>query len=189
MTGDATANGELPGLDTVRAMRRVRQIRQFHETPVPDAVLHEILETARWTSSARNLQPWHFIVIQDREQLVAISEINNRIGWVAGGALAIAVVMDGEKAITEYFDEGRVTERILLAAHFLGLGGGTAWFDEPDQQARGRAVLGVPEGYVAKAVIVLGYPRSRQDPRPNAAAGGRKALAEIVGYGKFPGGE
>jgi nitroreductase len=172
--------------EAVRAMKQVRQVRQFLDQAVPDNILCELLDVARWTGSARNLQPWHFIVIQDMAQLREISQINDRIGWVADAPLAIAVVLDGDKAITEYFDEGRVTERILVAARLLGLGGGTAWFDEPAQQARGRQILGVPDGYIAKSVVVLGYPKSFDDPRPNAAASGRKPLAEIVGHGTFP---
>ena len=175
-------------IDQVRALREVRQVRQYLDRAVPDHLLLEILEVARWTGSAVNRQPWHFIVIQDPAQLAEIAAISPRIGWVSGGPLAIAVVLDGKKPITEFFDEGRVTERILIAAKLLGLGGGTAWFDEPAQQARGREILGVPEGYILKSVIVLGYPRSLDDPRPGAAHGGRKPLTDLVGYGRFPSG-
>lgn len=177
----------LSNQSAIRAMKHVRQARQFHDRPVPDELLAELLDVARWSGSAVNWQPWHFVVIRNPQQRERISQISDRIGWVAKAPLLIAVVMDGKKAITEYFDEGRVTERILLAAHLMGLGGGTAWFDEPDQQAQGRANLGVPEGRVVKSVIALGYPTTIKDPRSGSKPAGRKPLSELVSWETWDG--
>ncbi|MCC7021653.1 MAG: nitroreductase family protein [Thermomicrobiales bacterium] len=166
--------------EAVREMRNVRQARLYEPTPVPDDILHELLEVARWTGSARNTQPWEFIVITDPEQLRKISEIRTPINWVAAVPLAIAIVLNGEDATTEAFDEGRVTERLLIAARLLGLGGGTAWFGDEAQRARAREILGIPADRAAHSVVALGYPTTTKDHRPNPAAGGRKPLAELV---------
>lgn len=172
-------------LEVTRAMRRVRQARQYSPQTVADDVIAELLEVARWTGSARNTQPWHFIVVTDKEQLRQISELRAPINWVASAPLAIAVVLDGASEAIEAYDEGRVTERLLIAAHLLGLGGGTAWFGDAGQQARGKEILGIPAERTARSVVVLGYPTSTRDPRPGAAQGGRKPLAEVVSYGRF----
>ena len=86
---------------------------------------------------------------------------------------------------SEAYDEGRVSERLLIGAHLPGLGGGTAWFGDRAQQARGKEILGIPEEKTARSVVVLGYTTTSKDPRPGAAAGGRKPLAEVVSYGRF----
>jgi nitroreductase len=171
--------------DVTREMRKVRQARLYEPKPVPDDVLAELLEVARWTGSSRNTQPWEFIVITDPEQLRQISQIRTPINWVADAPLAVAIVLNGESAISEAFDEGRVTERMLIAARLLGLGGGTAWFGDEQQQARGKEILGIPQERTARSVVVLGYPTTTKDHRPNPATAGRRPLGELVSYDRL----
>jgi hypothetical protein len=158
--------------NAVNQMKKVRQARQYLDRPVSDADLQNLLEVAQWTGSSRNTQPWEFIAITDKTVLKDISEIRTPINWVADAPAAIAIVLNGGSVVSEAFDEGRVTERLLVAAHFLGIGGGTAWF-------------GVPEGKVARAVLVLGYPKTTRDHRPNPAQGGRKPLSELVSINRY----
>src|ERR687886_695715 len=98
---------------------KVRQVRQYRPEPVPDDVLAELLEIARWTGSSRNIQPWHFVVVTDKEQLRQISQLRTPINWVADAPLAIAIVLNGGDEIQEGDDEGRVTERALVGAPAL----------------------------------------------------------------------
>lgn len=167
----------------VEQMTRVRQARQYLPKEIPDDILAQLLEVARWTGSSRNTQPWHFIVVTNKEQLVALSQVRTAINWVAEAPLAIAIVLDGGSTVSEAYDEGRVTERLLVAARLLGLGGGTAWYGDASQQERGREILGIPAERTARSLVVLGYPKSVKDPRPNPAASGRLPLAELVSYG------
>jgi hypothetical protein len=87
--------------------------------------------------------------------------------------------------MTEAYDEGRITERILIGARLLGLGGGVAWFGDDSQQAQGRQILGVPDNLTARGVVVIGNPTTIKDPRPGPAGGGRKPLSELVSYDHF----
>ena len=171
--------------NAVAQMKKVRQARLYQDQPVPEEIVQNLLEVAQWTGSSRNTQPWHFIVINDKAQLRAISEIRTPINWVADAPLAIAIVLNGHSDISEAYDEGRVSERLLVAARLLGLGGGTAWFGDDSQQARGREILGVPDGMTARSVVVLGYPQQLKDHRPNPATPGRKPLSEIVSTGTY----
>ena len=171
--------------EVTRELRKVRQARLYEPRPVPDDALQELLEVARWTGSSRNTQPWRFIVITDREQLRRISQIRTPINWVADAPLAIAIVLDGESLASEAFDEGRVSERLLIAARLLGLGGGTAWFGDEEQQAEGKRILGIPPERTARSVVVIGYPTTTKDHRPNPAVAGRKPLAELVSYDRL----
>ena len=169
----------------INEMLHVRQIRQYHPEPVPDELVHELLEVARWSGSSRNTQPWHFIVITDKEQLKKVSDVRTTINWVAGAPLAIAIVLDGKNPINETFDEGRVTERLMIAARLLGLGSGTAWFGDASQQAEAKAALGIPDEKLARSVVAIGYPVTSKDHRPNPSQGGRHPLSEIVSYDRY----
>lgn len=166
-------------------IRQVRQARQYRPDPVPDDVLNELLEIARWTGSARNTQPWHFIVVTDKELLRRISQVRTPINWVASAPLAIAIVLDGESESTETYDEGRVSERLLIGAHLLGLGGGTAWFGDDAQQRQAKEILSIPAERTARSVVVLGYSNTSKDPRPNPAVGGRKSMSDLVSRNQY----
>jgi nitroreductase len=169
----------------IERMRTVRQIRQYSAEPVPDEVVQELLKIARWTGSSRNTQPWHFVVVTDKEQLQRISQLRAPINWLAAAPLGIAIVLDGASAISEAYDEGRVTERILIAAHALGYGGGVAWFGDDAQQAEAKRVLGIPAERTARSIVMIGRPVSTKDPRPNARPGGRNPLSQIVSYDRY----
>ena len=171
--------------EVTEEMRRVRQARLYQPDPVPEEVLQELLEIARWTGSSRNTQPWRFVVVTDKEQLRRISELRPPINWVADVPLAIAIVLEGASEVSEAYDEGRVTERLLIGARVLGLGGGIAWFGDAGQQAEAKRILGIPAERTARSVVAIGYPRTTIDHRPNPATPGRKPLAEIVSYGRL----
>jgi nitroreductase len=179
MTALANAN------EVDEQIKKVRQARQYKPDPVSEDIVQELLDIAHWSGSSRNTQPWRFIVISDKEQLHQISQIRTPINWVAGAPLAIAIVLDGANPISEAYDEGRVTERILIGARLLGLGGGVAWFGDESQQEQGKQILNVPANLTARGVVVLGYPTTIKDPRPGAVAGGRKPLSELVSYERF----
>lgn len=168
--------------DATDVMKKVRQARQYSPEPVSDDAVNELLEIARWTGSSRNTQPWHFVVINDKEQLRKISQLRTPINWVADAPLAIGIVLDGGSAVSEAYDEGRVTERLMIGAHLLGLGGGIAWFGDESQEAEAKRILGIPAERTARSVVVIGHPTSVKDPRPNPAQPGRRPMDELVSY-------
>jgi nitroreductase len=172
-------------IEVTDQMLKVRQARQYMDRNVSEDDVNRLLEIARWTGSSRNTQPWEFIVITDKDQLRKISELRTPIAWVAEAPLAIAIVLNGESAVAEAYDEGRVTERLLIGAHVLGLGGGIAWFGDDDLQTRAKQFLGIPEERTARAVVTIGYPRSIKDPRPNPATPGRRPTSELVSYDRM----
>lgn len=163
-------------------IRRISQIRQYAPDPVPDEVVAELLELARWTGSSKNTQPWHFIVVRDRERLRAIASLRPNINWAAAAPLGIAITLDGTDALSEAYDEGRVTERLLTGANLLGYGGGVAWFGDASQQAEAKRILGIPAERTARQIVLIGRPTSTKDPRPYGPPRGRKPLEALVSY-------
>jgi nitroreductase len=168
-------------------IRRVSQIRQFKDDPVPDEVVEQLLELARWTGSSKNSQPWHFIVVRDRDSLRKIASLRPNINWAATAPVGIAIVLDGTDPMSEAYDEGRVTERLLTGATLLGYGGGVAWFGEATHQAEARRILRIPDARTARQIVMVGRPRSTKDPRPTGPPRGRKALADVVSFDRFGG--
>lgn len=63
-------------------IRRVSQIRQYSSEPVPDDIVDQLLELARWTGSSKNTQPWRFIVVRDKDRLRKISALRSNINWI-----------------------------------------------------------------------------------------------------------
>jgi nitroreductase len=168
----------------IDSMRTVRQIRQYATEQVPDDVVTQLLRVAQWTGSSRNTQPWHFVVVKDTALLKQISELRTPINWLAGAPIGIAIALDGS-GVSDAYDEGRVTERLLIAAHALGYGAGVAWFGDDKQQAEAKRILGIPAERTARSMVMVGRPTSTKDPRPTARPGGRKPLSEIVSYERY----
>ena len=166
-------------------IRRVSQIRQYSPEPVPDDVLDQLLELARWTGSSKNGQPWRFIVVRDAERLGRIAALRQNINWAAAAPLGIAIVLDGANALSEAYDEGRLTERLLTGANLLGFGGGVAWFGEAAHQTEAKRILGIPEKLTARQVVMIGRPTSTKDPRPTGPPRGRKPLSGLVSYDEW----
>lgn len=168
--------------DAIEAVRKVRQVRQYLDGEVTDEQLNTLLEIARWTGSSRNTQPWRFIVIRDKEMLKQLGDLRENITWVGDAALAIGLVSPGENISHEAYDEGRVTERIMIAASMMGLGAGTAWFGEPEREAKAKQLLNVPEGKTFRSVVAIGPYETSKDPRAAGPKPGRKPLEELVHY-------
>jgi nitroreductase len=176
-------NKEATAADKIAMLRGVRQVRQFSPQPVPDEVVSDILEVARWTGSGMNAQPWEFVLVRDHANLKEIAEAEGANSHLAGADLAILVLMEGKSPGIESFDEGRLTERLLLAAAAHGVGAGVWWFK--DGGAAAKRILGIPEERKVRTAISFGYPDkeaiSARPKRPDA----RKPLSELVHEGKY----
>ena len=169
----------------IEAMNKVRQTRIYLDKPVSKNDLDTLLEVAQWTGSARNTQPWHFVVVQDKDTLGKLANLRSNIDWVANVPLVIALVFDGHDTVLESFDEGRIYERLAIGAKLLGLGSGTAWFLGDEVEAAARQMLNVPEGRVMHSMVALGYVDRDANQLPGRNYVGRKPLDEIVSYEKM----
>ena len=165
----------------LRPIRRISQIRQYAGDPVPDEVITQLLELARWTGSSRNTQPWQFVVVRDKEKLKKLASMRPNINWAADAPVGIAIVLD-EAGVSNAYDEGRLTERLLTGATLLGYGGGVAWFGEDEHQAAAKKLLGIPAEKTARQMIMFGKARSKDDPRPYGPKRGRRPMSELAHY-------
>ncbi len=167
----------IPPGQLIAFLRTLRQVRQFTDQPVSDDALHDVLQVARWTGSAVNRQPWEFVVVRDRATLRALAEAYPNAGHVGDAAAAIVIVMTGKRS-GEAYDEGRLAERILLAARARGLGAGIGWLGNDGTAVDAKRILGIPEEHFVRTAISLGYPA--EGTAPSKAGPGRKPLRELV---------
>ena len=137
-------------------------MRSFDDRPIADDHLDQILEAGRRTPSSQNWQPWDFILIRQRAQLLELAHVWQGAGHVAHAAAAIALIApvpqdDRERRLIQY-DLGQATMSIMLAA--AGLGIGTAHAGVGDQDLA-RSLLGFPDDKFCAYLISLGYPAAR----------------------------
>jgi nitroreductase len=175
----AEATDERKAADRISFLRTLRAVRTFRPEPVPQEVIDDILEVARWSGSASNKQPWEMLVVRERDTLTSLASVDGYAGHLARATLGIVLVMAGDREEQETYDEGRVAERIMLAAHAHGVGSSIGWIVGPGRDAA-RELLGIPGHKVVRTAISLGYP-DEQARRPRSGRGpARKPLDEIV---------
>lgn len=170
--------------DTLKTMKSLRQSRQFDGSAIDSDDLNQILEVARWTGSSRNSQPWQLIVVDDREQLKRLANVRELNLWMENASFALAIVMPEGSTVATQYDEGRLSERVMLAADVLGYGSGTAWFTKDEEIAAAKELLGVPEAASMRSLVVVGRVDEGAEKR-GGASGGRHALEEIVSYNTY----
>jgi nitroreductase len=172
-------------------LKSLRTVRFFEQRkPVAEEVLKDVLEVARWSGSARNRQPWEFVVVRDRETLESLGACEGRAAHLANAAVGIVLVMAGEPEFFEQetFDEGRLSERISLAAASYGVASSVGWFKGRGRD-KAKEILGIPPAKLVRTALSLGYPASPPEGGRLAVPKGRKPLPELVHeerYGRRP---
>ena len=84
--------------DRIAFLRSLRAVRSFRPDPVPEEVVDDILEVARWSGSASNRQPWELVVIRNRETLRALAPLEGYAHHLRDASLGIVLVMAGVRA-------------------------------------------------------------------------------------------
>ncbi len=165
-------------MDVLEAIRTKRAVRQFKPEPVAQAVIEQILDAGRRSQSSKNTQPWQFVVVRDRETLKALSEAGNFATHLAGAAFAVTLV-GTQKTMWNAFDLGQASAYLQLAAWDLGVGSCIATIHD---EAKGKALLGIPNEMNFMLALSFGYPARDAVP---AKLGGRKPLSDVVRWEKW----
>ena len=171
-------------METLDAIRARRNVRQFTDQAIPVADLDRILAAGRLAPSAKNWQPWDFVVVTDREQLRRLSTVWQGGGHVAGAAAAIAltlpVVDEPRRRMIARFDLGQAAAFIQIAAADLGVGCGHSSVGD---QELAREILGLPEDVEAALILDLGYPADR--PLAPLKRHDRRPFDDVVHRGRW----
>jgi len=179
-------------MEVLEAIRTRRSIRKYKRRAIPPHVLKEVLDAARWAPSARNSQPWRFILIEDEDLKRRVAYATTAGRFLADAPLGIAVAVNTSVTRHPVEDGAAATMNILLAAHALGLGAcwigsyGSVYEDEVKE------MLGIPRDWILLSIIALGYPdeeakSSRLDLKEFVYVnkfGSKEGLERVIGLGE-----
>ncbi len=162
-------------MDAYRCIVTKRDLRRYTGTAIERAVLLQILDAGRRSGSARNRQPWEFIVVTDPAALAHLARGGRFAGHLARAAAGIVLLVDTPRAL---FDAGRCAQNLMLAAWSLGIASCPVGLRDDGAL---RQMLHLSERGVLATTIALGYP----DPRGRSRAE-RLALAVVAQRGRKP---
>ncbi len=166
---NAQAKEDVPmnGIETIKARR---SIREYSSKPIPDEVLHEILDAGMRGPSCVNARDWSFLVVRDKETLGKMADANGRPAEPLRHAdVGILVCGDLQRAFAKapdywVIDASIACQNILLAATHFGIG--SVWLGTYPQMERvnkQRELFDLPDTVMPHSLIALGYPKNEAE--------------------------
>lgn len=152
----------------MKAILNRRSIRKYNNEPVGKDAITSLLKAAMAAPSARNQQPWEFVVIDNRKILDQVPNIHPYAQMIKEAPVAILVCGDKTREKTEGYwvqDCAAATENILIAAEDLSLG--AVWLGVYPRKERVDGItklLKLPNHIVPFALIPLGHPAEHKEP-------------------------
>jgi nitroreductase len=157
-----------------QVIEKRRSIRKYKNTPIPKEKILKILESARIVHSAGHRQPWHFIVVENKETIKKLAKSD----WAAEAPVMIVGLADQAASPNWCINDlGIAFEHIILTATNLGLG--TCWMGQTNREELVKNLLDIPDNYKVIAVTPIGIPD--ETPKPKE----RKSLDAIVSWEKY----
>ncbi|UWD48296.1 nitroreductase family protein [Clostridioides difficile] len=150
----------------IEFLKKRRSIRKYKNVEVEKEKLDKILKAALLAPSSKGLRTWEFIVVNDKETLLNLSQCRTKGGgfFLKNAPLAIVVIGDKEKNDAWIEDASIAASYIQLQSHELGLG--SCWIqvrnrmhdDSIDADKYIRDELNIPDKYSVECIISIGYP-------------------------------
>ena len=165
-------------MDAFEAVRTLLAVRSYQDKPVPDAVARRIVEAGRLTGSGMNRQPWHFVVVRDREMLRRLGALASSGRYVAEAPLAVVVATDKSRFAVS--DASRAIQSMLLAAWADGVGSNWVGFGGLDAV---KPLLDIPAALEVLAILPFGYP-ARAVGRGKKQRKALRDVAHLERYGR-----
>lgn len=184
-TDEANANVD-KGQAAIENIMTRTSIRQYTDQPVEPEKIDIMLKAAMAAPTAVNLQPWHFIVIDDKQTLELLSgnqPSNAPLMIAVCGDTNKTTMPDGKSKLPDFWvqDVSAAIENLLLAAHAQGLGAvWTGVYPVMERTAEVANILNCPSNIIPVAVVRVGYPGESPEPKD-------KFKEENISYNKFGG--
>ncbi len=164
-------------MDVFDAIQTMLAVRAYADRPIPAETVQRIVEAGWLTGSSMNLQPWHFVVVQERETLRQLGALARSGPYTAEAALAIVVAIETESRFA-VSDASRAIQSMMLAAWAEGVGSNWVGFHGLDAV---KPLLGIPDRFDVFAIIPFGYPAEAVGKGKKK----RKALGEVASSERF----
>lgn len=164
-----SVNAEQAVLDNIATRTSVRD---YEARPVEKEKIEKMLRAAMAAPTAMNKQPWHFVVVDQRNVLDALAGANPYAKMLKKAPLAIVVCGNTDKMIEgggrDFWiqDASAATENLLLAAHAMGLGAvWTGAYPSEERCILISKVLSLSDNLIPLNMIVVGYPAEQPQPK------------------------
>ncbi len=150
-------------------LSRRRSIRKYKEDKIEPEKIEQLIKAALLAPSSRNLKPWEFIVVDDRDLLKKLAESKQHgSSFLKGAALAIVVLADPQKCDVWIEDASIVSIILHLTAESIGLG--SCWIqirarqhdDHQSAEDYVKDLLKIPATYKVESIISVGYPAEQK---------------------------
>jgi nitroreductase len=164
-------------MEVFDAVRTVRAIRRFSDRQLPGDALARILEAGRLAASAVNRQPWHFIVVKDRQRIVELATHTPTGRYLARAPVAVVVAID--RTVWAVSDASRAIQNMMLVAWNEGIG--SNWVGFSGMLDGVKPMLSIPEQLDVMAVVPFGYPEGPLGKGKKR----RKPLSEVAHLERF----
>jgi len=166
------------------AIKKRSSIRKYKGDSIPEDLLLRVLEAVRLAPSAKNLQPWKFIIVKDKDLKKKLAEAASGQHFIAQAPLIVVgcgLPDDCYAKMGRYMKSWPVDvtialEHLILEAQEEGLG--TCWIGAFDEE-KVKSILNIPGNVKVLAMTPLGYPNEKPSFRE------RKTLDEIISYDYF----
>jgi len=171
-------------MSVLETIQKRKSIREYRPEPIPDEVLNRVFEAARLAPSGKNLQPWKFIVVRDKELKKRLIKAAVGQSFIARAPLIVVACGFPDHCYSRMgrymkswpVDVAIALEHLILQATEEGLG--TCWIGAFDEKEV-KSILDIPENVKVLALTPLGYPREEPSFR------GRKRLDEILSFDRY----
>ncbi|MHA1143315.1 MAG: nitroreductase family protein [Candidatus Helarchaeota archaeon] len=169
-------------------VKKRKSVRKFTDQDVSDEDLNAVLEAARLAPSGTNKQPWHFIIIKNKETQKKIASLLPWGTFIKKAPIAIAILVQ-KKSMWAILDGCIAVTHIMLEAAARGLG--TCWCacwpnldKNPALEKQIHDILGIPEDLQPKMKLITITPLGHPDPK-GIKETTRKPIEKIVHHEQF----
>jgi nitroreductase len=163
-------------MQPIELLKTRRSIRAYTPQAVPRKIIEDIIDCGRLAPTARNEQPWEFVVVTDKALRSRIAQAADYGRFIADAPVCVAVLSRQTKYYLE--DGSAATLNILLAAHAHGLGACWVAGDKKPYAAKVARMVGAPEDYRLISLVSIGYPAEKPET-------GKRALREMLHWERF----
>ena len=163
-------------MDAIEAIKTRRCIRAYTKRSVAREIIEDIIDCGRLAATARNEQPWEFVVVTSPDKLRHIAQKTDYGRFIAEAPVCVLVLC---KQTTYYLEDGSsATQNMLVAAKAHGLGACWVAGDKKEYADEIRREIGAPNGYKLVSLIPIGYPAEQPHKE-------KRPLSEVVHWDKF----
>jgi nitroreductase len=163
-------------MEVFDAVRTVLAVRAYQDKPVPPATVRRIVEAGRLTASSMNGQPWHFIVVENRDTIRELGTLAPTGPYVAQAPVAVVVAIEETRFAVS--DASRAIQSMILTAWSEGVGSNWVGFHGLTGV---KPLLGIPDRLDVLAIVPFGYPAQAHGRGKKE----RKALSEVAHRERF----